>query len=181
MLLTEHVYCVAIVFKMTEQVGQWICVRFCIKLAHSSMDDSEVFRGRRNECSTNERVAQILQRRLRICCKWSTFCNKQNTRECSTWPLQPRSGALQLLAFPQTKITIDRQEILGHWWDSGKYDGGTDGVWENCVRSQGTYFEGERGIIILCTIFLISCILLINVFILHITWLDTLHIHIYII
>ena len=29
---------------------------------------------------------------------------------------------------------------------------------ENCVRSQGAYFEGDRGIIILCTMFLVSCI-----------------------
>ena len=31
MLLNEHVYCVAIIFKMTEQ----ICIKFCIKLEHS--------------------------------------------------------------------------------------------------------------------------------------------------
>ena len=29
--------------------------------------------------------------------------------------------------------------------------------WENCVRSQGAYFEGEWGIIALCTMFLVSC------------------------
>ena len=38
MLLSEHVYCVAIAFKMTEQVEQWICIKFCVKLEHSSMD-----------------------------------------------------------------------------------------------------------------------------------------------
>ena len=34
MLLSEHVYCVTIAFKMTEQQ---ICIKFCIKLEHSSM------------------------------------------------------------------------------------------------------------------------------------------------
>ena len=34
-LLSEHVYCVAITFKMTEQVEQRICIKFCIKLEHS--------------------------------------------------------------------------------------------------------------------------------------------------
>ena len=38
MLLSEHVYCLAISFKMTEQEEQWICNRFCIKLEHSSPD-----------------------------------------------------------------------------------------------------------------------------------------------
>ena len=38
MPLSEHVYCVAIAFKMTEQVQQWICIKFCIKLEHLSME-----------------------------------------------------------------------------------------------------------------------------------------------
>ena len=37
MPLSEHVYCVAITFKMTEQLEQWICIEFCIKLEHSSV------------------------------------------------------------------------------------------------------------------------------------------------
>ena len=38
MPLSEHVYCVAIAFKMTEWVQQWICILFCIKLEHSSAE-----------------------------------------------------------------------------------------------------------------------------------------------
>ena len=47
----------------------------------------------------------------------------------STWlsPLQPRFGALPLLAFPKTKITFEREKISDRQWDSGKYDGTTDG------------------------------------------------------
>ena len=85
--------------------------------------------------------------------------------------LQPRFGTLWLLAFPQTKITFEREEISDRWWDSGKYDGAADGNWENCVRSQAAYFEGDWGIIVLCTRFLVSS--LINFSIFHITWLDT--------
>ena len=36
--LSEHVYCVAVAFKMTERVEQWICTKFCIKLEHSSVE-----------------------------------------------------------------------------------------------------------------------------------------------
>ena len=38
MLLSEHVYCVAVAFKRTEQVEQQICIKFCIKLEHSSTE-----------------------------------------------------------------------------------------------------------------------------------------------
>ena len=38
MLLSEHVYCVAIAFKMTEWAQQQIHIKFCIKLEHSSAE-----------------------------------------------------------------------------------------------------------------------------------------------
>ena len=37
MPLSEHVYCVAIDLKITEQVEQQFCIKFCVKLEHSSM------------------------------------------------------------------------------------------------------------------------------------------------
>ena len=33
MLLSEHVYCVAVTFKMIEQVERQICIKFCIQKA----------------------------------------------------------------------------------------------------------------------------------------------------
>ena len=38
MPLSEQVYCVTIAFKMTEQVEQQICIKFYIKLEHSSTE-----------------------------------------------------------------------------------------------------------------------------------------------
>ena len=38
MLLSEHVNCVAVAFKMTEQAEQRICIKFCVKLGHSSTE-----------------------------------------------------------------------------------------------------------------------------------------------
>ena len=73
-------------------------------------------------------------------------------------PLQPRFGNMWLLAFPKTKIIFEREEILEFWWDSGKSNGTADGNWENCVRSQGVYFEGDWGVTVPCTIFLVSSI-----------------------
>ena len=36
--MNEQAYCVAITFKMTEQVEQQICIKFCLKLEHSSWE-----------------------------------------------------------------------------------------------------------------------------------------------
>ena len=84
-------------------------------------------------------------------------------------PLQPRFGALQLLAFPKTKITFEREEIIR----LDKMQENTTGqvmaigrMW----KVPNAYFEKDRGIIVLCTMFLVSSS--INVSIFHITWLD---------
>ena len=85
--------------------------------------------------------------------------------------LQPRSGTLWLLAFPKTKIIFEREEISDCRRDIGKYDGAADGDWENCVKTQGAYFEGDWGIIVLCTMFLVSCIWNKCLYF-HTTWID---------
>ena len=72
--------------------------------------------------------------------------------------LNPRFDTMWLLAFSETNITFERREVSDHQWDSGEYDGAADGDWENCVRSQGVYFEGDLGVSVLCTVFLVSCI-----------------------
>ena len=56
------------------------------------------------------------------------------------------------------KPPFESEEISDHQWDSGKYDGAADGDWENCVRSPGASSEGDWGIIVLCTVFLVSCV-----------------------
>ena len=86
------------------------------------------------------------------------FFGKTSNHPGDSDPLLSWFGTLQLLAFPNTKITFEREEISDHWWDSGKYHRAADGDWENCVRSQGAHFEGDWGIIVLCKMFLVSCI-----------------------
>ena len=83
-------------------------------------------------------------------------------------PLQPRFGALWLLTFLKTKIIFEKEEISDCQWDSGKYNRAADGDWENSVRSQGVYLEREWGVIVPCTMFLVSSS--INVFVFHIMW-----------
>ena len=81
---------------------------------------------------------------LQLLMTWFNHC--QWTRFDNLW----------LLAFPKTKIIFERAEISDHQWDSGKYDGAADRYWENCVWSQSAYSEGDWGITVICTMFLVS-------------------------
>ena len=122
MPLSEHVYCVAITFKMTQRVEQQICIKFCMKLEHSSAE-----------------TIWMIEKATAKGTWWLAASSQQNTHSCiisrveffgetsnhqGDWgPLWPRFGALWLLAFPKTKITFEREEISDHWWDSGKHGG----------------------------------------------------------
>ena len=143
--------------KMTEWAEQWICVRFCIKLEHSSMETIGMIQ--KATAMGNGWLAASSRQRTRSCIMSCTvfLWNIKSLRWLS--PLQPRFGALWLLAFPKIKITFEREENSDHQWNSGKYKGAADGDSENCVRSRGVYFEGDWGIIVLYTMFLVSCIL----------------------
>ena len=95
MPLNEHVYCVAIAFKMTEWVEQWICIKFCIKLEHSSAETILMIQKAFGDDAMDavQMLVQTRERGLRIGWKWSMFwkaCNKQNTFECD-WRLTVRT------------------------------------------------------------------------------------------
>ena len=157
MPLSEHVYCVAITFKITEWVEQWICIKFCIKLEHSPTET--IWMIQETVTVGNWWLTASSWQHACSCIRTSAvFFGKTSNHPGDPAPLQPRFGTLQLLAFPQTKITFEREEISDCWWNSGKYDAAADGDWENIVRSQGAYFEGDWGVIVLCTVFLVSCI-----------------------
>ena len=140
---------------MTEQVEQGISIKFYVKLEHSSTE-----------------TTGVIQKAHSLGNWWLPVSSEQHTCPCisahvegfgetsnhpgDSAPLQPKFGALQLLAFPKTKITFEREAISDHRWDSEKYNRAADGDWENYVRSQGAYFEGDWGIIVLHTVSLVS-------------------------
>ena len=154
---------------MAERVEQQICIKFCVKLEHSCAE-----------------TIWMIQKAAAIGNWWLAASSRQCAYSCiisctgffgetshppgDSVPLHPRFGALWLLAFPKTKITIEREEI-SDCQDSGKYDRVADGDWENCVRSQGAYFEGDWGVIVLCKMFPEFCS--INVSIFHIGWITS--------
>ena len=153
---------------MTEWVEQWICIKFCVKLEHSSMET--ILMIWKASAMGNWWLAASSGH-----CSCITSCTeffgKTSHHPGDSGPLQPRFGTLQLLDFSKTKIMFEREEISDHWWDSGKYDGAADGDWENCVRSQGAYLKGTEGSLstVQCFLYLVSSSINISIF--NITWL----------
>ena len=103
---------------MTKQVELQICIRFCMKLKNSSTE-----------------TIWMIQKATTMS-KWWLAASSQCTCACitshaeifgstSNHPgdsalLQPRFGTVQLLIFPKTKITFEREDLSDHRWDSGK-------------------------------------------------------------
>ena len=146
MSLSERVYCVLVTFKMTEQVEQWISIKFCIKIEHFSIET--IWMIQKTTVTGSWWLAASSRQHAHSCImSCAEFFGKTSNYPGDSAPLRPRFGTLWLLAFPKTKITFEREENSDSWWDSGKYDGVADGNWENCVRSQGAYFEGDWGVI----------------------------------
>ena len=96
---------------MTEKVEQWIYIQFCVKLEHSSAETIGWF-GRAQLWAAGDwqlhhdnapaHASHLVQRFL---------VKRQITLMTQPLPLQPKFGPLWLLAFPQTKITFEREEI----------------------------------------------------------------------
>ena len=117
--LSEHVYCVAVTFKMTEQVEQQICIKLCIKLEHSSSESIQMIQ--KATSMGNWWLAASSQQCTCSCITFhAEFFRETSNHPGDSAPLQLRFGALRLLAFPKTKITFEREEISDSWWDPEK-------------------------------------------------------------
>ena len=142
------------------------CITFCVKLEHSSVET--IWMIQKSTAMGNWWLAASSQQCAHSCImSCAEVFGKTSNHPSDSALLQPRFGALWLLAFPNTKLTFEREEISDHWWDSGKYNGAAGGDWENCVRSQGAYFERD---FVLCTMFLYLIFSSINVSIFHVIW-----------
>ena len=89
-----------------------------------------------------------------------SFVVKHQITQVIQSPYSPHFVPCDFWLFPKLKSPLKGKMVSpsDHWWDSGKYDRAANGNWENCVRSQGAYFEGGGAIIVLCTMFLLSYI-----------------------
>ena len=142
MQLNEHVCCVAITFKMTEWVEQQISIKFCIKLELSSTET--IWMIQKSTAMRNWWLAASSWQRIHSCItSRAEIFGATSNHPGDSAPLHSTFDAQDFWPFPKTKITFETDEISDYWWDSGKYDGAADGNWENCVRSQGGYFERD--------------------------------------
>ena len=159
---------------MTERVEQWICIKFCVKLEHSSKE-----------------TTQIIQKAAAMDNWWLAASSRQHAHSCIKSPADFFLAKHQIIQVTQPRYSPDLVPCnfwlfpklnMHRLWKRrdfrpsvrlGKYDEEAGGDWENCVRFQGAYFEGDWGIIVLCTMFLVFCIFFNNVSIFHIAWLDT--------
>ena len=110
MPLSEHVYCVAIAFKMNEWVEQWICIKFCIKLEQSSTET--IWMIQKTTAMGKWWLTSSLQQCACSCIMSHTeFFGKTSNHPGDSALLQPSFGTLWLLAFPKVKITLKRKRF----------------------------------------------------------------------
>ena len=110
-----------VAFKMTEWVEQWIWIKVCIKLELSSMETILMIQ-KATAMGNCWLAASSQQYTCLFIMSHAEFFGETSNHLGDSASLHPRFGTLQLLAFPKTKITFEREEISDSWWDSGKYD-----------------------------------------------------------
>ena len=113
MLLSEHVYCVTIAVQMTEPVEQWICTKFHIKLEHSLLESIQMIQ---NATAMGNQWLAALSWQCACSCitSFTEFFGETSDHPGDSAPLKLRFGTLQLLSFPKTKKTFEKEEISGH-------------------------------------------------------------------
>ena len=108
MPLSESVYYVAIAFKITERVKQRICIKFCIKLERSSEETTGMIQ--KATALGNVSGSFITTMWLLMHHSSSRVLGETSNYPGDSVSLQPRLSVLQLLVFPKTKITFEREE-----------------------------------------------------------------------
>ena len=146
----------AVTFKMTEQVEQWICIKFCIKLKHSSTETIQMIQ--KASAMGNWWLAASSQHACLCITSHAEVFGKTSNLPGDSAPLQPRFGALWLLAFPKTKIYLWKGRDFRPLMRFRKYNRASDGDWQNCVRSQvPTLKEIEASLsCVQCFLYLVS-------------------------
>ena len=155
MLLSEHVCCVVVSFKVTEWVEQQICIKFWIKL----------------ECSSTETLLMTQKATAMGNC-WLAASPWQCARSCimshavfwqnindtgNSAPLKPSLEPCNFWLFPKLKSPLKgkRFQTINEIQENTM---GQPMAIGRTVKSQSPYFEGDWGIIVLRTMFLVSCI-----------------------
>ena len=161
MQLIEHVHCVGVTFKMTEQVEQRICIKFCVKLEHSSVET--IWMIQKAAAMGNWWLTALSWQRACSCImSLAEFFGETANHPGHTAPLQPRFGTWWLLSFPKLTFWLYQNHLWkgrdfrssmrfrkmwrGSWWWLG----------ELCEVPTCLFWRGLR---LHCPMYSISCIL----------------------
>ena len=111
--------------KVTEWVEQWICIKFCIKLEHLSVESIWMIL-KAAALSSWSLAASSQQHALSCITSHAEFFGQISNYTGDSVPLQSRFGALWLLAFPKTRGRDFRPSVRfrkirrGSWWRLGE-------------------------------------------------------------
>ena len=90
--MSEDVYFVVIAFEMTEQIEQWICIKFCVKLEHSSTELFGWFRRLQLLHDSGPTHASCLEQ---------SFLVKHQITQVTQSPYSPDLGPVNFWLFPK--------------------------------------------------------------------------------
>ena len=111
--VSEHVYCMAVIFKMTERVGQQICIKFCIKLEHFSTETIQRIQ-KSSSMGNWQSAASSRQCTLvhHVLCTafWRNIKSPRWLSSPTTQIWCPVTSD-----FSKTKITFEREEVSDYW------------------------------------------------------------------
>lgn len=124
---SEYVYCVAIAFKMSEIVEQWIFIKFCIRLENSSAETIQVIQKPLRDDAMS--ITQLHHDNVPTheSCPMQSFLVKHEITQVTQPFYSPYLAPCYFSAFPKTKIIFKREVILDRQWVSGKQDEAVDG------------------------------------------------------
>ena len=170
MLLSEYVYCVAVAFKGTEWVEERICIKFCLKLEHSSAETIQMIQ--RAKAMGNWWLAASSGQHAHLCiASPAEFFGETSNHPGDSAPSQPRFGDLQL--FPKLKSLLKekrfqticeiQENISGQLMATGRT------AWGPKVPT----LKGTEASLFYAQYFLYLVSSSVNVSVFHITWLDT--------
>ena len=158
---------------MTEQVEQRVCIKFHMKLEHSSVETIWMIQKAFGDDAMSAAQRKVWHKRFKdgresvesdahsgssATSRTCTGCNQQRS---ATDSMRTRSWS------QDSKNYCVRDFDAGSWHETHRSkisslasatraEGTWCCSWENCVRPQGAYFEGDWGVIVLCTMFLVS-------------------------
>ena len=171
MTSSEHVYCVAITFKMTEEVQQWICIKFCIKLEHSSVENIQMIQ--KAPAMGNWWLATLSQQHAHSCTTFVQFVGK--TSNPPRW-LKPPTAQIWC------PVTSGFSQNSNHLWKGRDFRPWMRfrNIWRSSWRWLGDRVWGPKVPPLKGTEASLShiqcflyCVSLIDVSIFHIMWPDT--------